>query len=82
MALQAAVKHISLSLAYDALVAEQYFDLTRAEEGLHKRILRDNLSIRMLHKYARRAADEQGLKRPTRFQQFLDRMFGPPDLWV
>ena len=82
LALQTAVKHISMSLAYDALVAEQYFDLTRAEEGLHKRILHDNLSIRMLHKYARRAADEQGLKRPTRFQQFLDRMFGPPDLWV
>ena len=77
-----AVKHISLSLGYDALVAEQYFDLTRAEEGLHRRILHDNLSIRLLHKYARRVADEQGLKKPTRFQQFLDRMFGPQDLWV
>ena len=81
-ALQAAVRHISLSLAYDELVADQYFDLTRAEEGLHKRTLHDNLSIRMLHKYAQQAAEEQGLKRPTRYQQFLNRMFGPPDLWV
>jgi tetratricopeptide (TPR) repeat protein len=81
-ALQTAVKHISLSLAYDELVADQYFELTRAEEGLHKRILHGNLSIKTLHKYARRAADEQGLKRPTRFQDFMNRMFGPPDLWV
>ena len=80
-ALHGAVKHISLSLAYDELVAEHYFDITRAEEGLHKRILRDGLSIRKLHKYARRAAEEQGWKRATRFQEFLDRMFGPPDLW-
>ncbi|MBN1138365.1 MAG: ATP-binding protein [Anaerolineae bacterium] len=81
-ALRTAVRHISLSLAYDELVADEYFDLTRAEEGLHKRTLHDNLSIRMLHKYARQAAEEQGLKRPTRYQQFLNRMFGPPDLWV
>ncbi len=81
-ALQAAARHITLSLAYDGLVAEEYFDMTRAEEGLHKRILHDNLSIRMLHRFAQQAAEEQGLKRPTRYQEFLNRMFGPPDLWV
>jgi tetratricopeptide (TPR) repeat protein len=79
--LQTAVKHITLSLAYDELVADKYFDLTRAEEGLHKRILQDNLSIKMLHQYAQQVAGEQGLTQPTRFQQFLNRMFGPADLW-
>jgi len=81
-ALQAAARYISLSLAYDELVADQYFDITRAAEGLHKRILHDNLSIRMLHRYAKKAADGQGLKKPTRYQEFLNRMFGPPELWV
>ena len=77
-----AVKHITLSLAYDELVADAYFDLQRAEEGLHKRILQDNLSIKALHQYAAQFAAEQELDRPTRFQQFLDRMFGPADLWT
>jgi tetratricopeptide (TPR) repeat protein len=82
MALQTAAKHVSLSLAYDELVADSYFELTRAEEGLHKRTLHDNLSIRLLHKCAKQAAEQQGLKQPTRYQSFLNRMFGPPDLWA
>jgi tetratricopeptide (TPR) repeat protein len=81
-AVQVAVRHITFSLAYDELIAEQYFDLTRAEEGLHKRILQDSLSIRMLHQYAQQVATEQELTQPTRFQQFLSRMFGPADLWT
>jgi tetratricopeptide (TPR) repeat protein len=81
-AVQVAVRHITFSLAYDELIADEYFDLTRAEEGLHKRILQDSLSIRLLHQTARRVAEEQGLKQPTRFQEFLSRMFGPADLWA
>jgi tetratricopeptide (TPR) repeat protein len=81
-ALKAAAGHITLSLAYDELVATQHFHLLRAEEGLHSRIVRDNLSIRLLHQYARQAADERGLKQPTRFQDFLNRMFGTSDLWI
>jgi hypothetical protein len=77
-----AVKHITLSLGYDGLVANEYFELTRAEEWLHKRVLHDSLSIRMLHKYAQEIAQEHGLQQPTRFQEFLNRMFGPMDLWA
>ena len=80
--LQRVVKHMTLSLAYDALVAESYFELARAEEGLHKRIIQDGLSIKMLHEYAQRAAEAQELEQPTRFQQFLDRMFGAATLWA
>jgi tetratricopeptide (TPR) repeat protein len=80
--LRLAVKHITLSLDYDRLVAEEYFDLSRAEEALHKRILRDNLSIRTLHEFAREVAQEQELRQPTRFQEFLSRMFGPMELWL
>jgi tetratricopeptide (TPR) repeat protein len=80
--LQAAASHITLSLAYDALVADSYFDLTRAEEGLHLRIVQDGLCIKTLHQNATEAAETQGLAQPTRFQQFLDRMFGPADLWA
>jgi hypothetical protein len=79
--LLAAVRHITYSLTYDAQVAETYFDLTRAESGLHKRILQDNLSIRALHRRAQQVAEEQGLEQPTRFQWFLNRMFGTADLW-
>ena len=28
------------------------------------------------------AAEALGLEQPTRFQQFLERMFGPADLWA
>jgi hypothetical protein len=80
--LQTAAKHMTLSLAYDALVAESYFELARAEEGLHKRIVEDGLSIKMLHECARQAAEAQDLEQPTRFQQFLDRMFGAATLWL
>jgi tetratricopeptide (TPR) repeat protein len=80
--LETAAKHITLSLAYDALVADSYFDLTRAEAGLHLRIFQDGLSIRTLHRHAREAAEAQGLEQPTRFQDFLERMFGPADLWA
>jgi tetratricopeptide (TPR) repeat protein len=80
--LQAAVKHITLSLAYDELVAEAHFELARAEESLHRRILQDNLSIRSLHQHAHQVAEEQALDQPTPFQSFLDRMFGPADLWT
>lgn len=77
-----AVKHLTLSLAYDELVADDYWGLRRAEENLHRRILEDGLNIRMLHQYAQRVAQEQGLTQPTRFQQFLNRIFGPPELWM
>ena len=80
--LQTAVKHITLSLAYDALVADSYFELARAEEGLHKRIIQDGLNIKMLHEGAQQAAEAQELEQPTRFQRFLDRMFGAAILWA
>jgi tetratricopeptide (TPR) repeat protein len=80
--LRAAAKHITLSLAYDELVGDSYFELTRAEEGLHSRIVQDDLSIKTFHQYARQVAEEQGLSQPTRFQAFLQRMFGAADLWA
>jgi tetratricopeptide (TPR) repeat protein len=79
--LLAAVRHITYSLTYDAQVADAYFDLTRAEAGLHRRILKDDLSVRTLHRHAQAVAEEQGLEQPTRFQWFLNRMFGTADLW-
>jgi hypothetical protein len=80
--LRAAAKHITLSLAYDELVGDSHFELTRAEEGLHSRIVQDDLDIRTFHQYAKQVAQEQGLSQPTRFQDFLQRMFGPADLWI
>lgn len=77
-----AVRHFTLSLAYDELVADDYFGVRRAEESLLRRILEDGLNIRMLHQYAQRVAQEQGLAQPTRFQRFLNRLFGPPELWM
>lgn len=79
--LKEATRHLTLSLAYDAQVADEYF-VTRAEEGLHRRILQDNLDIGQLHDFAHQVAEEQGLARPTRFQEFLARMFGPGKLWI
>jgi tetratricopeptide (TPR) repeat protein len=79
---QEAVRHITLSLAYNAHIAQDCFDVTRAEEGLHKRILEDHLSIGELHRYADQVAETQGLQQPTRFQSFLNRMFGTADLWA
>jgi tetratricopeptide (TPR) repeat protein len=80
--LQAAVKHITLSLAYNELVSDSHSDLKRAEEGLHKRIIQDGLSIRAMHQHAQEVAKAQDLAQPTRFQDFLNRMFGPADLWT
>lgn len=80
--LRAAAKHITLSLAYDELVSDSYFELTRAEEGLHSRIVQDDLDIQTFHQYAKQVAEEQGLNQPTRFQDFLQRMFGPAELWA
>ena len=77
-----AVKHATLSLAYHEQIADEHFDMTRAEAGLHRRILQDRLSITGLHLYAESVAEEEGLGKPTRFQRFLDRMFGPADLWA
>jgi len=79
--LREAAGHLTLSLAYDGQIADDYF-VTRAEEGLHKRILEDNLDVSQLHHYAQQVAEEQSLGQPTRFQQFLTRMFGPGDLWA
>jgi len=79
--LHAAAKHITLSLAYDELVADSHFELTRAEGGLHARIVQDDLDISTFHQHARQVAEEQGLSQPTRFQDFLQRMFGSADLW-
>jgi tetratricopeptide (TPR) repeat protein len=79
--LRAATKHITLSLAYDELVADSHFELTRAEEGLHSRIVQDDLDISTFHQHAKQVAEEQGLSQPTRFQDFLQRMFGSADLW-
>ena len=80
--LRTAAQHITLSLAYDELVGDSYFDLTRAEEGLHSRIVQDDLDIGTFHRYAKQVAEERGLTQPTRFQDFLQRMFGPADLWT
>jgi tetratricopeptide (TPR) repeat protein len=80
--LKEAVDHITLSLGYDGLVADEYFDLSRAEKGLHKRILHDSLSIRALHQQAQAVAAERDLLQLTRFQEFLNRIFGPIDLWA
>lgn len=80
--LREAAKHITLSLAYDEQIADEYFDITRAEGGLHGRILRESLGIEDLHRHAQQVAEEQGLEQPTRFQKFLDRMFGPAELWT
>lgn len=79
---EAAVKHITLSLAYDELISDSNFDLARAEEGLHQRIIQDGLSIKTMHQYAQEVAEAQELAQPTRFQQFLSRMFGSADLWA
>ena len=79
--LHAAAKHITLSLAYDELVSDSHFELTRAEEGLHARIVQDDLDISTFHQHARQVAEEQGLSQPTRFQDFLQRMFGSADIW-
>jgi tetratricopeptide (TPR) repeat protein len=80
--LQIAVRHITLSLAYNELIAPSYFDVTRAEEGLHRRIIQDDLSIKAMHRCAQQVAEEQGLLQPTRFQAFLNQIFGPADLWM
>ena len=80
--LHAATKHFTLSLAYDELVADSHFDLTRAEERLHSRIVQDDLDISTFHQHAKQVAEEQGLNQPTRFQDFLHRMFGSADLWT
>ena len=79
--LQAAVKHITLSLAYDELISDSYDDLARAEENLHRRILQEGLDISTVHRYTQQVAEAQGLQQPTRFQAFLTRMFGPAELW-
>jgi tetratricopeptide (TPR) repeat protein len=80
--LQAAVKHITLSLAYNGLVSGSHSDLDRAVEGLHRRIVRDGLNIKAMHQHAQEVAKAQDLAQPTRFQDFLNRMFGPADLWI
>jgi tetratricopeptide (TPR) repeat protein len=77
-----AVRHITLSLAYHEQIADEHVQMTRAEGRLHRRILQDRLSIAGLHHRAQLAASEQGLRPPTRLQKFLDRMFGPADLWT
>jgi tetratricopeptide (TPR) repeat protein len=79
--LHAATKHITLSLAYDELVADSHFELTQAEGGLHARFVQDDLDISTFHQHARQVAEEQGLSQPTRFQDFLQRMFGSADVW-
>jgi hypothetical protein len=80
--LNEAAGHITLALAYNELFGDDHFDMTEAEAGLHRRILQDKLSITDLHRYARQAAGVLCLVQPTRFQRFLDRMFGPADLWA
>jgi tetratricopeptide (TPR) repeat protein len=80
--LQEAVHHISCSLAYNELFADEHFFMTRAEESLHNRILHDRIEISDLHLYAQKAADELRLDQPTRFQRFLGRLFGPAELWA
>jgi tetratricopeptide (TPR) repeat protein len=80
--LKEAVKHVTFALAYDQLIADTYFELTRAEASLHRRILQDSLSIHDLHDYARQVAEQHGHEQPTRFQAFLERLFGPADLWA
>lgn len=80
--LKDAVRHISLALAYFSQTADEYFDLIQAEGKLHRRILEERLHIGLLHRYADQVASEQGLEQPSRFQEFLERMFGPAELWA
>jgi hypothetical protein len=80
--LSEAVNHITLSLAYDEQIAEEYFDVNRAEDGLHKRIRQDGLSVWRLHRHAQETAEARRIPQPTRFQAFLNRMFGPAELWA
>jgi hypothetical protein len=80
--LKEAVVHITLALAYHEQLSDEHFDLNQAEANLHRRILQDMLGIGRLHSYACQAAEELRLEPPTRFQTFLDRMFGPADLWA
>jgi hypothetical protein len=80
--LREAVGHIVLSLAYQEQIGDAHFDITRTEASLHGRILQDRLSVALLHEYAEQAAGRYGLSQPTRFQKFLERMFGPAELWA
>jgi AraC-like DNA-binding protein len=80
--LQQAVRTVTLSLAYEEQKADAHFDMTRAEASLHRRILHDRLNIAGLHQHAQQVAEELNLSRPTGFQRFLERMFGPADLWA
>jgi tetratricopeptide (TPR) repeat protein len=77
-----AVGHITLALAYNEQLGDEHFDMNQAEASLHRRILQDRLSISALHHCARQVAEELRLEDPTRLQRFLDRMFGPADLWT
>jgi hypothetical protein len=80
--LQEAARTITLSLAYQEQIAGTHLGMTRAEAGLHQRILHDGLSIADLHQLAQQTAQTLNLQRPTQFQRFLDRMFGPAALWA
>jgi hypothetical protein len=80
--LKETVKHMVLSLAYSEQIADKHFDMVRAEASLHQRILHDGPSIAQLYLSAQQVAEEWGLRQPTRFQRFLDRMFGPAHLWA
>jgi tetratricopeptide (TPR) repeat protein len=80
--LEQAVRHISLALAYLAQAGDGHFDLNRTEERLHQRLLEDRLYIGLLHEHAGRVAAKLGLPQPSRFQEFLNRMFGPAELWA
>jgi hypothetical protein len=80
--LKEAVVHGTLALAYNEQLGGEHFDMNQAEAGLHRRVLQDRLSINHLHEYAGQVASKLHLEPPTRFQRFLDRMFGPADLWA
>lgn len=81
--LAAAVKHATYSLEYDHLMGDVSFDLRRAEEGLHYRLLQLNdwqdFVLPRLYKYGDQAAtdfEELVDKDHTTFQRWLFETFG------
>jgi hypothetical protein len=79
--LRAAAQHTTRALCYLEQVAAEHVELARAEQRLHLRLLQADLDLGELHRQARSEARELGLPRPSRFERFLHRMFGPLDLW-
>jgi len=79
--IQRAVEHATRAFTYNALIADKYPDIERSETGLYKRILRQDLSIEKIYRYAWDYA-RKSVSKSTRLLDFLERMFGPAELWL